>query len=168
MRNHSPVGTPPRRPELRENPVKLCHDITRLSRAHMRRESDVEGVLSQPGARLILSHLAVRDGQSQLELVRLTHLQPPSVSVILRKLEEEGIVERRGDEGDRRVLRAYLTDLGRATDESMIRRIQKTDALALRGLSDEENETLMALLRRVRENLVAAEENNRTKGEENP
>ena len=165
MRNCQRPAPPPPRKELRENPVRLCHEISRLARAQMRREADVEGVLSQPGARLLLAHLALQDGQSQLELVRLTHLRPPTVSVILRKMEEEGIVRRQSDEHDQRVTRVYLTDFGRKTDEETIRRIQRTDALALSGLSEDERETLMVLLIRVRASLIAQEKGSEQKGE---
>ena len=166
MRKCQRPGSPPPRKELRENPVKLCHEISRLARAHVRREADVEGVLSQPGARLILSHLAVQDGQSQLDLVRATHLRPPTVSVILRKMEEEGIVRRQSDQKDQRVLRVYLTEFGRETDERTIARIQTTEAEALRGLSEEEMVTLMSLLGRIRESLIEQERKADKKGEE--
>lgn len=148
-------GTPPPRKELRETPVRLCNEISHLVHARMRRESDVEGVLSQHGARLLLGYLAVEDGQSQLELVKKTHLRPPTVSVILAKMEEEGIVVRRADERDRRVTRAYLTDFGRKTDAHTIARIQKTDEVAMADLSEEEKSTLMALLSKMRSNLLS-------------
>lgn len=156
MRKCQRVTPPPRR-ELRETPVKLCHDISRLFRARVRSEGEMDGVLSQPGARAILSMLAVSDGLCQRELVHATHLRPPTVSVILQKMEEEGMVERRGDENDRRIIRVYLTDYGRAMDAQTIARIQKTDALALAGLSEEENVMLMTLLGRIRENLIDIE-----------
>ena len=157
MRNCQRVTPPPRR-ELRETPVKLCHDISRLFRAHLRSEGEMDGVLSQPGARAILSMIAVSEGLCQRELVRATHLRPPTVSVILQKMEEEGMVERRSDENDRRIIRVYLTDYGRAMDAETIARIQKADALALAGLSEDEQSTLMTLLDRIRENLIATEQ----------
>ncbi len=157
MKQYQRVTPPPRR-ELRETPVKLCHDISRLFRAHLRSEGEMDGVLSQPGARAILSMIAVSEGLCQRELVRATHLRPPTVSVILQKMEEEGMVERRSDENDRRIIRVYLTDYGRAMDAETIARIQKADALALAALSEDEQSTLMTLLGRIRENLIAAEQ----------
>ena len=148
--------TPPLRRELRETPVRLCHDISHLFRARMRQEGEMDGVLSQPGARAILSMIAVSDGLCQRELVEKTHLRPPTVSVILQKMEEEGMVERRSDDGDRRIIRVYLTDYGRAMDAQTIARIQKLDALALAGLSDDEIATAMGLLARMRDNLIAS------------
>jgi len=146
---------PPLRRELRETPVKLCNDISKLFYARMRVEGAMDGVLTQPGARAILSMIATSDGLCQRELVKMTHLRPPTVSVILQKMEEAGMVERRCDEADRRIIRVYLTDLGRSVDAQMIARIRQGDVCALEGLSEEENMLLVTLLGRIRDNLIA-------------
>ena len=78
------------RKELSDNPVKLCNEIGRLFRNRMRALDGQEGVMSQPGAHLVLSMLAIHDGINQLELVRATHLKPPTVSVIVKSMEAEG------------------------------------------------------------------------------
>ena len=144
---------PPERKELVDNPVKLCHDISRLSRAKAR-ETVIEGVMSQPGARLVLAYLAVEDGISQRKLVENTHLRAPTVSVILRKMEEEGMVEIVQSSSDKREKRVSLTEHGRAVDASIIKRIKQTDEVALCGLSEKEYALLMDLLCRMRDNLV--------------
>ena len=160
-----PIMSPPERKELNDNPVKLCHDITRLSRAKAR-EASVEGVMSQPGARLVLSLLAIGDGVTQRSLVEETHLRPPTVSVIIGKMEDEGMVERRRNPDDRRETRVYLTDYGREVDMKGIANIKATDELALNGLDENERETLMRLLGRMRSNLVASlSEQRKEKGE---
>ena len=120
----------------------------------MREDCDIDGVMSQQGARLVLSVLAIGDGRSQRELVNETHLKPPTVSVIIKKMVDEGMVELRTDENDMRVTRVYLTDFGRKTDEQNIQRIKSVDAKGLKGLSEEENATLMSLLGRIRSNLL--------------
>ena len=157
--------SPPERKELNDNPVKLCHDITRLSRAKAR-EASVEGVMSQPGARLVLSLLAIGDGVTQRSLVEETHLRPPTVSVIIGKMEDEGMVERRRNPDDRRETIIYLTDYGREVDMKGIANIKATDELALKGLDGNEIETLMRLLGKMRSNLVASlGEQRKEKGE---
>ncbi len=149
------------RKELSDNPVKLCHEIGRLFRRKMRQTDASDGVMSQPGAHLVLSVLAVYDGIQQWELVEHTHLRPPSVSVILKKMEEEGIVERRNDDEDRRAVRVYLTAKGKRLDEEAIETIRKLEIRAMQGLTDTECETLMALLPKIRNNLL-----NERQGEE--
>ncbi|MBO5938652.1 MAG: MarR family transcriptional regulator [Clostridia bacterium] len=156
---------PPARKELSDTPIKFCNEISRLFRAKLRQSDDSEGVMSQPGAHLVLSRLAVCDGITQLELVRATHLRPPTVSVILQKMEAEGLVERKCDEHDRRAVRVTLTDEGRALDRKNIETIHRIDEVALRDLDEEEIAALMAILPKIRDQLLQSLETNE-KGEE--
>ena len=151
---------PPQRKELSENPINLCHDVARLSRAKAR-DTNIDGIMSQPGARLVLGVLAVNDGISQRELVESTHLKAPTVSVILQSMEDEGLAERRRNPDDRREMRVHLTDYGRRVDMEVISKIKETDALALEGISSEEQELLMSLLGRIRQNLISSLNDNR-------
>ncbi len=149
-----PPDLPPRRRELNDTPVKLCNEISRLFRMHMRENDASDGVMSQQGARLVLSTLCVHDGITQLELVRATHLRAPTVSVILKRMEAEGLVQRRNDLSDKRSVSVYLTDTGRKLDEKTIMKIKELDAIALSGLSEDEISALMALLPKIRDNLL--------------
>lgn len=151
------MPAPPDRSELCNTPIKLCLDISRLCRSHLRETGDAEAVFSQHGARTVLSYLAVGDGVTQLELVRATHLRAPTVSVMLRRFEEAGLVERRPDPNDLRAMRVFLTEKGKEIDRRNIDRIQKMDADVLCVLSEEENKELMRLLSLVRDRFVALE-----------
>lgn len=143
------------RKELSDNPVKLCHEISRLSSARVR-GANIEGIMSQHGARLVLSALVLEDGASQRRIVEVTHLRPPTVSVILRKMADEGIVELSENPDDKRQMRVSLTEYGREVDRRSIEKIKETDMLALEGLSENERQSLMELLYRMRENLLSA------------
>ena len=153
-----PPAPPPRRKELNDNPVKLCNEIARLFRAHLRESDTNDGVMSQQGAHLVLSTLAVGDGINQLELVRSTHLRPPTVSVILKRMEAEGLVERKCDPRDKRAVTVSLTEKGKALDKEHISRIKSLDAVALSGVTEEEFSTLMKLLPKIRDNLLPSYE----------
>ena len=143
------------RKEISDNPVKLCHEISRLSSARVR-GANIEGIMSQHGARLVLSTLVLEDGASQRRIVEVTHLRPPTVSVILRKMEEEGMVELTANPDDKRQMRVSLTEYGREVDRRAIEKIKETDALALDGLSEGDRQSLMDLLYKMRENLLSA------------
>ena len=149
----TPVPMPPRK-ELSDTPIKLCNEISRLCRAHMRATEGQDGVMSQPGAHLVLSMLAIHDGINQRELVRQTHLRPPTVSVILKKMQSEGLVERKENPDDLRSEYVYLSEAGRALDRANIVRIQHLDKMALRGLDESEIALLMSLLPRIRDNML--------------
>jgi len=146
---------PPEREELREAPLapRMIMEISRLLRFRVR-QGEEEGVMAQNTARIVLSHLAVQDNLNQLDLVKLTRLKAPTVSVLLRHMEQEGYVKRVPDERDRRAVRVSLTEKGRAFDRSHLSRISTNDQTAMRGIDEEDQETLVRLLSRIRNNLL--------------
>ena len=158
MKKENIVVAPPPRRELSDDPVKFCNEISRLFRGKMR-EMDRQGsAMTQPGAHLVRSTLAIYDGIRQQDLVQYTHLRAPTVSTILRSMEEEGQVERKPDPEDLRAVRVYLTPRGRELDRIHIEEIKKLSAHALEGFSEEEIGMLMSLLPRIRDNLLVKAE----------
>jgi DNA-binding MarR family transcriptional regulator len=155
-RNHKIAlpARPPERDELREESraPRLILEISRLLRFRMA-QSEGGGVMAQNTARLVLSHLAVRGTAGQLELVELTHLKPPTISVLLRRMEDEGYVTRATDPRDRRAVCVTLTEKGRAYDKAHLCRISNNDHTAMRGIDAAEESALIALLERIRDNL---------------
>ena len=132
----------------------MCNEIARLFRYRIKESSDNDELFASHGTRLVLALLAVKDGVTQLDIVNATRMRPPTISVILKNLEEQGIVERKKDPSDLRVLRVHLTKKGKALDKKSIEIIRQTDAIALDGLTEEEKETLMLLLAKIRDNLL--------------
>lgn len=159
MSMKKPLPLPfPEREELREQPQppRMIMEISRLLRFRVRRDEE-EGVMAGSTARLVLAHLAVRDNINQLELVRLTRLKAPTVSVLLRRMEQEGYVCRMPDPDDRRAVRISLTEKGREFDRRHLCNITTNDHLAMRGIGADEEAVLMALLTRIRDNLLEKE-----------
>ena len=129
------------------------HDAAKLYHERMRRKSEQDGLPSS--YRMLIFHLTkMKPGVTQLDLVKATHLKPPTVSVTLRKMEQDGIVERKNNENDLRETLVYLTDQGKAIDERIRVIHEEGDTAALKGLSEEEISTLSNLLNRVIDNLM--------------
>ena len=135
-------------------PPMLVNEIARLFHARMR-TYDLDGVMSQESARLIMRVLSREDGCSQLDLVHKTHLKPPTVSVTLRRLEEEGLVRREQDPSDMRVVRVYLSEGGRAHNERVRERLKCIDATLMKGFSEDETACLLQFLERMRDNILS-------------
>ena len=131
----------------------LINDLSKLFDNRMRRETESIGVSS--GYRRLLFHLSRNDLLTQLDLVRRTHLAPPTVSVTLQKMESEGLVTRRANSEDLRETLVSLTERGRKLDRAIRRKLEETERIMERGLSDEEKAMLKRLLLQVRENMVA-------------
>lgn len=154
MKREEKMPSMPKRKELSDTPLKLCNEISRLFRTELRENDTHEGVMTQHGAHLVLSTLAINDGINQLELVNKTHLSPPTVSVIIKRMESEGIVERVSNPNDNRSVCVYLTEHGREIDRENIESIKSFETVALRGVTSEEFDTLMRLLPKLRDNLL--------------
>src|SRR3974390_560418 len=63
---------------------------------------------------VLLKEAANAEGASQRELAELMRIEPPTLVRHLDKLAEEGLVERRPDPDDRRVVRVVVTPKGHA------------------------------------------------------
>ncbi len=97
----------------------------------------------------ILVNLFRFEGISQQELARKLLVGRSNMSMLLPQMEKRGLIERRGDRQDKRVLRLYLTEEGRRiTQDAMT--IQT--ALIDRMLSDapiEECEAIAVHMERI-------------------
>ena len=134
-----------------ETPPMVINEISRLFSAKMR-ETDNE--MHQESVRLIIISLIHQEGVTQLDLVRRTHLSPPTVSVTLKRLENSGYISRIADTQDQRAVRVYLTDKGRQLNDTSLNNIKAVDAILMQNISPEESELLLNLLRRMRDNLL--------------
>ncbi len=133
-----------------DTPLVLINEVSKLFINKMRdhNETNISG-----SYRHLIYHLAKQDGRTQLELAHLTHLKPPTVSLSLAKLEEGGYIRREANPFDLRQTRVYLTDKGRQIDDEARATFQSFEKEAISGLTDDECETLIALLKKVREKI---------------
>lgn len=69
----------------------------------------------------ILVNLYRFEGISQQELARKLLVGRSNMSMLLPQMEKRGLLERRPDQRDRRVLRLFLTPEGRETSEQAMR-----------------------------------------------
>ena len=134
-------------------PMMVLNDIVRIACGLV--EDGAPTQFMQNSSRLILRVLSHSGGLCQLDLAKKTHLKPPTISVALSKMEQEGLVTRAVDGTDGRATRVYLTDKGIAINEQIKARYRSVDAAAIDGLTEEECESLLSMLRKMRENLVA-------------
>jgi DNA-binding MarR family transcriptional regulator len=94
------------------------------------------------------------DGQSQAELGRRIELNPAAVVAVLKALEVAGLVERRRTRKDRRIYNVFLTAAGRKLRTKATALALQVDARALRGVTHDEIEQVLATLKRLRGNLA--------------
>ncbi len=107
----------------------------------------------QAGARRVLACLAIRDGVSQLDLIRQTHLKAPTISLIVQKMEQDGLITRKTDDLDMRLTRVYLTDAGSAVHAEIRNEIAVVEDEAMAGFTDEERDMFRSFIKRIYLNL---------------
>ncbi len=89
------------------------------------------------------------------ELARLLVLSSGGVSQRLERLEEAGLLERRVNTDDRRVVYVQLTELGLRTLDDLIGDYMEHEDAMLSGLSERQREQLTKLLVRLEESIDA-------------
>ena len=97
----------------------------------------------------VLDYLKDHDGTSQKDIARGCHIEPGTLTTLLNRMEEAGLVERRMMNGNRRSLYVFLTDKGKEQLELVTAAFAEMEAEAFRGLSETERKTFMDLFLRI-------------------
>ena len=117
--------------------------------AHLR---ETGMTLGQPK---VLDYLNHHDGAIQKDVAAACLVDPATLTVILRGMEEKGLVRREAREEDRRAYTVWMTDLGREYAIRVENEFKAIEKEVLSGFSLEERETLRSLLLRLYDNQMA-------------
>ena len=145
MPEHIPARNP--RPGL------LINEISKLFHDHMRKQSEDLGVKN--GYRQILRFLARADGVTQIEIAKYAHFKAPTISVTLKKMEEDGLVRRETDKTDLRQTRVYITEQGKALEQKLRAKIMECEDILAANVTKEEEALVLDILKRMRDNMLA-------------
>lgn len=107
------------------------------------------------GQPLVLALLWEQDGRTQGEIAEKLCLRPATVTVVLRRMEKAGLLERRNDPEDLRIVRVYLTERGRALEKDVKRIHRMLEKECFARFTPEEKALLREFLTRMRDNLQA-------------
>lgn len=101
-----------------------------------------------------LMHLNEEADLRQVELAERLGVEPPTVSRTVRRLERDGLVERRSDPEDARAMRLHLTGEGRRMRRRALECWRAHHEQCFEGLSPEEQMLLRRLLLQMFSNLT--------------
>ncbi len=93
------------------------------------------------------------DGLKLIELGRRAGLEPSTMTGLIDRMERDDLVKRVPDPEDRRVLKIFLTDAGRAIEDTMAREVDRVMAQVFSGIGDDDVSHLKDTLRKVLANL---------------
>jgi DNA-binding MarR family transcriptional regulator len=132
---------------------QLCFALYSASRAVIRAYTPLLQPLGLTYPQyLVLLVLWERDGLAVVQLGERLALDSGTLTPLLKRLEQQGLVERRRGESDERVVRIYLTPAGRAL-RAKARRIPME--LACRAGYDVDSDRSVRELVRLRDELTA-------------
>lgn len=101
----------------------------------------------------VLDYLKDHDGAGQKDIARGCHIEPGTLTTILNRMEDAGLVERRMLNGNRRSLYVFLTEKGKEQLKLVTEAFSWMEKEAFRGISETERKTFMDLMLRVYENI---------------
>ncbi len=128
--------------------------IARVCKAHRGAVSqELERLGLHVGQEMFLQCLWRQEGLTQSELVQQLGVQPATVSKMLRRIEQSGLVTKCQDAVDHRVSRVHLTPAGRELKEPVDAAWTRTERRVLGNLSTPDIELLRGLLLQVAANL---------------
>ncbi|WP_366344487.1 MarR family winged helix-turn-helix transcriptional regulator [Paenibacillus amylolyticus] len=101
----------------------------------------------------LLSRLWLGDGVTQMQLCEYLKCEPPTVTNMVKSLEQNGFIYRKRDEHDARVMRIFLTDKGRELEKPVESKWREQQEKLLHSILPEERLILRELMKRMERNL---------------
>jgi len=143
----------PTQPVAREIAVNLM-DVARMLRTYADQRARQFGISRAQW--VVLMRLDRSEGLKQSELAEILDLSPISLTRLLDRLAENGLIERRDDPNDRRANRLYLTPAERPLLEQLSKLGNDMMDTVLDGLDGKANDRLLRDLALMKDNLRAA------------
>ncbi|MEU7866829.1 MarR family transcriptional regulator [Dactylosporangium sp. NPDC049140] len=127
--------------------IRLLTRAQKLLRAAADEAMSAHGV--RIGQNLVLEVLWERDGLSPGELAARLNVTTPTVVNTATRLVNDGLIERRPDPTDRRLVRLYLTEKARAAEAPITEARRNLADHALATLTEEEREVMAVALQKI-------------------
>src|SRR6185295_329066 len=132
----------------------LISDVGRLLRTYADQKARHAGMTRAQWA--VLLRLECREGLNQSDLAEALDLQPITLTRLVDRLCDNGLIERRPDPNDRRAKLLYLTPAARPLLDRIADRIEELSEAVLEGIEPAKVGTMLSQLGVSRENLRRA------------
>ena len=131
----------------------LLHDVARLMRKRFEQNARELGLTRSQCQ--VLAHLARNEGIQQGALAEILEVEPITLTRILDRLEEAGLVERRAHPTDRRIRLLSLTPAAHPLLDEIFAIGALTRSEAMDGIAEEDRDRLFEILAGMKANLIA-------------
>ena len=111
-----------------------------------------EADLYKGDPRLIMT-VVKKEGCTQAELAIILCIKPATLTVMIKRMDLAGLIERRADEKDLRVIRVYSTPKGKEIAEKTEEIFRNAISMIFDGIDERELEAYENVLRKISERL---------------
>jgi len=132
-------------------------ELQRMVRAYADRQAARYGITRAQWA--VLAKVERTEGLKQSELAEQMEMQPITLTRLIDRLCDNGWIERRNDDTDRRVNRLYLREAARPLLGKLSGLRSELTAAALDGISPSDAQRLLTQLETIKENVRSAIQN---------
>ena len=101
----------------------------------------------------VLAALRERDGRRMGDLAVMTSIEVSTLTRLVDQMEKKGLVERRRDPDDARVVALHATTAGKRLTRRIVPIAERYERVALKGFAPVEVQVLRAALRRLYANM---------------
>ncbi|CAM2851231.1 MarR family transcriptional regulator [Hathewaya histolytica] len=138
----------------------LYYSFVDVEKVHYKRiHMLLEEIGLYPGQPHLLLALQLEEGQSQKELADKMKIKPATITVMIKRMEKEGLVERIQDTEDQRISRVYLTEKGKDKCKEVYRITEILEGECFKGFTTEEQILLRRLFINMKDNLIESIKN---------
>src|SRR6202140_2240346 len=129
-------------------------ELQRLVRAYADKQAARYGITRAQWA--VLAKVERAEGLKQTELAEQMEMQPITLTRLIDRLCDNGWIERRSDDSDRRVNRLYLRKAARPLLGKLSGLRSELTATALEGINPSDAQRFLAQLETIKENVRSA------------
>lgn len=134
----------------------LLGKLTRLYRTLL--DQSIEELGLHRGQAMLLLTLARRDGRTHSEIAEHLEISPAAATKVIKRMEQDGYVERRPDPDDERVSRVYLLRKSSAAITEIHRSFGELDRVMFTAMTQADLARLGELLTQMQANLQRSRE----------
>ena len=102
----------------------------------------------------VLDYLRDHNGANQKEIAAACHIEPGSLTSVLTRMEEKGLIERRMLDGNRRTFYIFMTDEGSRLKDLVEDNFASIEKKSFRNISSEDQASFMETFSKIYENLM--------------
>lgn len=106
-----------------------------------------------PGQPILLENIFENEGITQSELSNISLKKPATITTMINRLENIGYINRVSDDNDKRIVRLYLTKLGKEKYYQLLNLKRNMSNNIFNGMSDEDISNVYNLLLKIKNNL---------------